>query len=66
MDQAASDGDGETMTMQPAGTATTGNAQMNSPKYQFLLVFLLSLNFGIVFFDRNSLNFLMPFVGLPN
>ena len=34
----------------------------NSTKYQALLVFLLSLNFGIVFFDRNSLNFLMPFV----
>jgi MFS transporter, ACS family, hexuronate transporter len=30
--------------------------------YQVLLVGLLSLNFGIVFFDRNSLNFLMPFV----
>jgi hypothetical protein len=38
--------------------------------YQILLVGLLSLNFGIVFFDRNSLNFLMPFVkpelGLTN
>jgi MFS transporter, ACS family, hexuronate transporter len=38
--------------------------------YQALLVGLLSLNFGIVFFDRNSLNFLMPFVqpelGLSN
>ncbi len=34
----------------------------NSTRYQALLVFLLSLNFGIVFFDRNSLNFLMPFV----
>jgi predicted MFS family arabinose efflux permease len=30
--------------------------------YQVLLVTLLSLNFGIVFFDRNALNFLMPFV----
>ena len=30
--------------------------------YQVMLVALLSLNFGIVFFDRNSLNFLMPFV----
>jgi predicted MFS family arabinose efflux permease len=30
--------------------------------YQFLLVALLSLNFGIVFFDRNALSFLMPFV----
>jgi predicted MFS family arabinose efflux permease len=38
--------------------------------YQTLLVTLLSLNFGIVFFDRNALNFLMPFVqpdlGLSN
>jgi len=30
--------------------------------YQAVLVALLSLNFGIVFFDRNALNFLMPFV----
>lgn len=30
--------------------------------YQMVLVGLLSLNFGIVFFDRNALNFLMPFV----
>jgi len=38
--------------------------------YQSLMVVLLSLNFGIVFFDRNALNFLMPFVkpelGLSN
>lgn len=27
-----------------------------------MLVVLLSINFGIVFFDRNALNFLMPFV----
>ncbi len=27
-----------------------------------MLVAILSLNFGIVFFDRNALNFLMPFV----
>ena len=33
-----------------------------SAAYQILLVCLLSLNFGIVFFDRNALNFLMPFV----
>lgn len=37
---------------------------------QSLLVALLSLNFGILFFDRNALNFLMPFVkpdlGLSN
>ena len=30
--------------------------------YQAWLVGLLSLNFGILFFDRNALNFLMPFV----
>lgn len=40
----------------PAPRTTRG------PGYQALLVGLLSLNFGIVFFDRNSLNFLMPFV----
>ena len=32
------------------------------PAYQFFLVPLLGLNFGILFFDRNALNFLMPFV----
>jgi ACS family hexuronate transporter-like MFS transporter len=31
-------------------------------KYQILLVALLSISFGILFFDRNSLAFLMPFV----
>ena len=30
--------------------------------YQVLLVTLLCINFGILFFDRNALNFLMPFV----
>jgi len=42
----------------------------NSSGYQAWLVGLLSVNFGIVFFDRNSINFLMPFVqpelGLSN
>src|SRR5271156_5976124 len=31
-------------------------------RYQVVMVALLSLNFGILFFDRNALNFLMPFV----
>jgi predicted MFS family arabinose efflux permease len=35
---------------------------MNGSRYQPLLVGLLCLNFGILFFDRNALNFLMPFV----
>ncbi|RIV88243.1 MFS transporter [Aurantiacibacter xanthus] len=39
-----------------------GNWLTNSPAYQTLLVFLLALNFGIVFFDRQALNALMPFV----
>ncbi|MEL1249324.1 MFS transporter [Aurantiacibacter gilvus] len=39
-----------------------GNWVTNSKGYQTLLVFLLSLNFGIVFFDRQALNALMPFV----
>jgi predicted MFS family arabinose efflux permease len=48
----------------PAVTAS------NDARYQFLLVGLLSMNFGILFFDRNALNFVMPFVkpelGLTN
>jgi MFS transporter, ACS family, hexuronate transporter len=36
-----------------------------TPSYQIGLVALLSINFGIVFFDRNALSFLMPFV-LPD
>jgi MFS transporter, ACS family, hexuronate transporter len=39
-----------------------GNWLTNSRGYQMLLVLLLSLNFGIVFFDRQALNVLMPFV----
>ncbi|HWL46791.1 MAG TPA: MFS transporter [Sphingomonadaceae bacterium] len=35
---------------------------VRSTAYQIVLVALLSLNFGIVFFDRNALSFLMPFV----
>lgn len=31
-------------------------------RYQLLLVTLLCINFGILFFDRNALNFLMPYV----
>jgi ACS family hexuronate transporter-like MFS transporter len=42
------------MTSTPATGYGTG--------YQVLLPALLSINFGIVFFDRNALNFLMPFV----
>ena len=47
-----------------------GAAKPRAAVYQSLLVALLSLNFGILFFDRNALNFLMPFVkpdlGLTN
>ncbi|HKQ13838.1 MAG TPA: MFS transporter, partial [Steroidobacteraceae bacterium] len=41
--------------MEPANAA-------GGTRYQALLVGLLCLNFGILFFDRNALNFLMPFV----
>lgn len=45
------------------GSADSGPAQpQRSPSYQGLLVGLLSINFGVVFFDRNALNFLMPFI----
>ena len=33
-----------------------------SASYQITLVLLLSINFGVLFFDRQALNFLMPFV----
>ena len=47
--------------MQPtAATTQHGNWMKNSAGYQTLLVFLLSLNFGIVFFDRQATNVLMP------
>ena len=49
---------------------THGSTIRSSAAYQVMLVTLLSINFGIVFFDRNALNFLMPFVkpelGLSN
>lgn len=42
---------------------STGLAETKSSvRYQMGLVALLSLHFGILFFDRNALNFLMPFV----
>ena len=47
------------MTMPLTATASPPRS---SNRYQLMLVGLLSLNFGIVFFDRNALNFLMPFV----
>lgn len=49
---------------------TITNGPSRGTGYQIALVTLLSINFGIVFFDRNALNFLMPFVqpelGLSN
>jgi predicted MFS family arabinose efflux permease len=45
---------------------------MNKPntRYQWLLILLLSANFGVVFFDRNAYSFLVPFIqpdlGLSN
>lgn len=49
--------------MQQASGETSKRALgKGSPGYQALVVGLLSLNFGIVFFDRNATNFLMPFV----
>ena len=56
--------------MASVSAATENRGARGSAGYQIVLVALLSLNFGIVFFDRNSLNFLMPFVqpelGLTN
>lgn len=49
-------------TTATAASEPQGNWVTNSRGYQFMLVILLSLNFGIVFFDRQALNVLMPYV----
>ncbi|MCY1670869.1 MFS transporter [Novosphingobium sp. SL115] len=46
--------------MQHAQRASAGTPKGSG--YQIWVTALLSLNFGILFFDRNALNFLMPFV----
>src|SRR5579875_1182706 len=46
----------------PSAAASPRAWSASSPAYQIALVALLSVNFGIVFFDRNALGFLMPFV----
>lgn len=46
----------------PSLAASARPAGRASPAYQVALVTLLSVNFGILFFDRNALGFLMPFV----
>lgn len=43
-------------------TAKMNAGKARSSGYQVWVTALLSLNFGILFFDRNALNFLMPFV----
>ena len=35
---------------------------MNKRVYPWVLVGLLSFNFGVVYFDRQALNFLMPLI----
>lgn len=46
----------------PSAAAPARSWSSSSAAYQIVLVTLLSVNFGIVFFDRNALGFLMPFV----
>ncbi|MDP9052488.1 MAG: MFS transporter [Acidobacteriota bacterium] len=48
-----------------SGSESAGSTGRPAARYQVLMVALLSVNFGILFFDRNALNFLMPFV-LPD
>jgi ACS family hexuronate transporter-like MFS transporter len=45
-----------------SGLDAAGQPPARSPTYQVLLTGLLSLNFGLVLFDRNALSFLMPFI----
>jgi ACS family hexuronate transporter-like MFS transporter len=44
------------------GADSSSGARLSRAGYQVMLTALLSLNFGIVLFDRNALSFLMPFV----
>ena len=46
----------------PLAVAAGPIPALPSSGYQVLLTALLSLNFGFVLFDRNALNFLMPFI----
>jgi MFS family permease len=50
------------MSMTSKGSPVDDGSQRRHGGYQAWVVGLLSLNFGILFFDRNALNFLMPFV----
>jgi ACS family hexuronate transporter-like MFS transporter len=50
------------MSTPPANTEGSPAGATGRTSYQVLLVALLSLNFGVVFFDRNALNFMMPFI----
>lgn len=43
-------------------TTPMNTVHKQSGAYQWVLVGLLSLNFGVVFFERNSINVLMPFI----
>lgn len=44
------------------GSSMNSGSTSRTKGYQVWVTALLSLNFGILFFDRNALNFLMPFV----
>ncbi|MCC7461160.1 MAG: MFS transporter [Gammaproteobacteria bacterium] len=53
-----------------APSGTEGASMTERKGYQWLLILLLSFNFGVVFFDRNAFSFLVPFIqpelGLSN
>jgi len=46
----------------PAQGSGAAEQRRRSTTYQVVLTGLLSLNFGLVLFDRNALGFLMPFI----
>lgn len=46
----------------PQALATFKEHLQAGPVYPWVLVGLLSFNFGVVYFDRNTLNFLMPLI----
>src|ERR1035437_6348981 len=44
------------------GTRSTGSGDCRHMKYETRLIWVLGITFGFVFFDRNAVNFLMPFI----
>ncbi|HQA18272.1 MAG TPA: MFS transporter [Novosphingobium sp.] len=50
------------MSMPLPGAGRRADLSDLSPRQAMLAIFVLSINFGVVFFDRNAVGFLVPFI----